>query len=116
MDRTIGGPPTTADYAMAAVKDLAQRQQAPVPESVRLQQISGRLDRIERALGLAVPVPGEVAALTPELCRAAARAVRFADEITDRLNEAGRIDVMGFDLDYLASVLDDAARELEEHP
>lgn len=54
--------------------------------------------------------------LTPDLCRAAARAARFADVVLDALNNSGRAHLMGFDLDYLAAVLDDAATELEAHP
>ncbi|QFG11209.1 hypothetical protein PBI_CLOVERMINNIE_62 [Gordonia phage CloverMinnie] len=58
---------------------------------------------------------GEVE-LTPELCRAAARAARFADVVLTEANDKGRSWLMGFDLDYLASAFDDMAIELEAHP
>lgn len=79
-------------------------------------QAARQIERAKQMMETVSLMMGTEVELTPELCRAAARAARFADVVLTEANDKGRSWLMGFDLDYLASAFDDMAIELEAHP
>lgn len=51
--------------------------------------------------------------ITPKQLRDAAKTVRELDDFLDKCGRDGVLDLMGFDLEYLASQFDETAGELE---